>query len=309
MTKKQKIVVVTGGNGFIGNHLVKTLLKAGFAVRNVDNYFHTNGGEGEGRAENFSIDISAPHAVETLTKVMQGAEYVFHLAALPSVQYSIENPAETARVNQLGPVAVLEAAHKADVHRFVYAASSSAYGDQLEMPLRESMTPNPMSPYALQKYEGELWCKLFSQPPYNLETVCLRLFNVYGPRASAEGAYALVIAKFLAQRERGEPMTITGDGTQTRDFTHVSDVVCAMLLAAKSKKVGKGDVINIGGGKNASVNQVADLIGGERTYVAARQEPHDTLADISRAKELLRWKPKVSLEDGLAELKVLHGLA
>lgn len=308
MAKKRKRVLVTGGSGFIGGHLIDTFVRAGFSVRNVERNFKDHTGHG-GKVANYSIDISAPHAVDSLTEAMRGVEWVFHVAARPRVQDSFENPTETARVNTLGTIAVLEAAHKADVRRLVYAASSSAYGDQLEMPLRESMTPNPTSPYALQKYDGELWCKLFSQPPYNLETVCLRLFNVYGPRASAEGAYALVIAKFLAQRERGEPMTITGDGTQTRDFTHVNDVVCAILLAAKSKKVGRGEVINIGAGKNASVNQVADLIGGPRIHIDARQEPHDTLADISLAKELLRWKPRKSLEDGLAELKVLHGLA
>jgi UDP-glucose 4-epimerase len=136
----------------------------------------------------------------------------------------------------------------------------------------------------------------------------LRYFNVYGPGASDEGAYALVIAKFLAQRKRGEPMTITGDGTQTRDFTHVRDIVHANMLAATSARVGKGEVLNIGAGKNASVNRIAELIGGPTVNIEPRLEPHDTLADNSRARELLGWEPTVSLEEGIAELKSLSSL-
>ena len=153
----------------------------------------------------------------------------------------------------------------------------------------------------MQKYVGELLCKTWSEV-YGLPTVCLRYFNVYGPRQSEEGAYALVIAKFLKQNREGTPLTITGDGAQTRDFTHVRDVVRANILAAESPKVGKGEAMNIGGGRNISVNMIAKLIGGLSAHVPARLEPHDTLADTSRARKLLGWKPEVSFEDGLAEL-------
>jgi UDP-glucose 4-epimerase len=170
------------------------------------------------------------------------------------------------------------------------------------------MAANPKSPYGLQKYAGELYCRLWSEV-YNLPTVSLRYFNVYGPGASDEGAYALVIARFLKQRRAGEPMTITGDGTQTRDFTHVRDVVRANMLAAESPNVGKGEVINIGAGKNASVNRVAELIGGPTITVAPRLEPHDTLADHTLATQLLGWEPTVRLEDGIGELKQLNNLA
>ena len=202
---------------------------------------------------------------------------------------------------------MLKAAQDASIKRVVYSASSSAYGAQAVMPLTEDMPASPKSPYGLQKYIGELYCRIFSEM-YGLPTVALRYFNVYGPGADPEGAYALVIAKFLKLRALGKPMPITGDGMQTRDFTHVYDVVRANILAAHSPKVGKGEVINIGAGQNASVARVAELIGGPVEHIPARLEPHDTRADNSRAKELLGWEPTVSLEEGIAELKKEFGL-
>ncbi|MBP9711112.1 MAG: NAD-dependent epimerase/dehydratase family protein [Candidatus Pacebacteria bacterium] len=282
--------VVTGSSGFIGTHLCKALREKGWGVVEVD--------------IEKGIDV---RDVKVLDQAFKGADYVFHLAALPRVQYSIENPAETHEINVSGTLNVLLAARNAGVKKVIYSASSSAYGDQDTMPLKEDMPARPQSPYALHKYMGEHYCRVFSEI-YGLPTVSLRYFNVYGPGASAEGAYALVIARFLQQRIEGKPMTITGDGTQTRDFTHVYDVVKANLLAAESEKVGKGEVINIGVGKNASVNRVAELIGGPVEHVPARLEPHDTLADNSLAKKLLGWQPNVSLEDGIAELKKLAGL-
>jgi len=304
MNTKQKIAVVTGGAGFIGSHLAATLLADGYIVKVVDNL---SGGKREKIPEGaifFEQDIQDTVA---LTEVMAGADFAFHFAALPRVQYSIEHPLETNKVNVDGTVSVLKAAHAAGVKRVVYSASSSAYGDQVIMPLTEDMPASPKSPYGLQKYIGELYCRLWSDV-YGLSTVSLRYFNVYGPGADPEGAYALVIAKFLKQRSLGEAMTITGDGAQTRDFTHVYDVVRANILAAQSQKVGKGEVINIGAGENASVSRIAEIIGGPVSYIPARLEPHDTLADNSRAKELLGWNPSVSLEDGIAELKKEFGL-
>lgn len=287
----QEKVVVTGGNGFIGTHLVRALTDEGYEVSVVDIQSGT--------------DILDGRALE---RACAGATHLFHLAALPRVQYSIEYPSETHEVNVTGTLNVLMAAKSAGVKKVIYSASSSAYGDQEIMPLTESMSVRPKSPYALHKYVGEEYCRLFSEV-YGVPTVSLRYFNVYGPGASAEGAYALVIAKFLKQRLEGKPMTITGDGTQTRDFTHVRDVVRANILAARSERVGHGEVINIGAGHNASVRQIAKLIGGPVEYIPARLEVHDTLADNARARELLGWQPTVSLEQGIAELKVLHGLA
>lgn len=295
----KKVAVVTGGAGFIGSHLTHALLEDGYEARVVDNL---SGGKREkipAGAKFFERDVNDTAA---LTEIMMDAEFVFHLAALPRVQYSIEHPIETNVANVDGTVSTLKAAKDAGVRRVIYAASSSAYGDQTVLPLSEDMPAMPKSPYGLQKYIGELYCCIFSEV-YGLPTVSLRYFNVYGSGASAEGAYALVIAKFLKQRSEGNPMTITGDGTQTRDFTHVRDVVRANILAAHSEKVGKGEVINIGAGRNASVLRIAELIGGPVEHIAPRLEPHDTLADNSLAKRLLGWEPSVSLEDGIAELK------
>ena len=299
-------MVVTGGAGFIGSHIVDALVARGDEVHVIDNYA---GGKREDRinpkATYHELDI---RDTAKITDVMRSAANVFHEAALPRVQFSIENPVETFAVNVDGTVSVLKAAHDAGVKRVVYAASSSAYGDQETMPLDEELPAQPKSPYGLQKYIGELSCKLWNEV-YGLETVSLRYFNVYGSRFDPKGAYALVIGKFLTQRAAGEQLTITGDGTQTRDFTNIADVVRANLLAAESPNVGKGEVINIGAGNNMSVNDLATLIGGEAIHIEPRLEPHDTLADNSRAKQLLGWEPQISIQDGVAALKKEMGLS
>lgn len=298
--KRMKKAVVTGGAGFIGSHIVDALIARGDEVHVVDNYA---GGRREDRinpdATYHEVDV---RDYDKLAPIVAGAEYVFHEAALPRVQFSIENPELTFSVNVGGTVSVLRAAHEGGVKRFVYAASSSAYGDQAILPISEDLPAQPKSPYGLQKYVSELSCRLWSEV-YGLSTVSLRYFNVYGPKFDPDGAYALVIGKFLKQKKEGTPLTITGDGTQTRDFTHVSDVVRANLLAAESTNVGKGEAINIGAGRNASVNDLAALIGGPSVHVVARLEPHDTLANNERAKELLGWEPRVRLEDGIMALK------
>lgn len=293
-----KKVIVIGGAGFIGSNLAKELLKQDFEVHIIDNL---SGGKIENvpsGAKFHEVDI---RKIDQIGPIFTEAEYVFHLAALPRVQFSIENPVETSEVNIMGTLNVLEASRKAGVKKFIYSASSSAYGDQDTMPLVETMTPSPKSPYGLQKYVGEEYCKVWSEV-YGLPTVSLRYFNVYGPGQSEEGAYALVIAKFLKLKREGKPLTITGDGLQTRDFTHVSDVVTANILAATSESVGKGEVINIGAGNNVSIKNIAEMIGGTIEHVPARLEPHDTLADNSKARKLLGWEPKISIEDGIKDL-------
>jgi len=302
-TKLQK-VVVTGGAGFIGSNLTDALIDEGYEVHVIDNLSGGSKKNVNKKAKLHTIDI---RDLKKLKKIMQGARYVFHLAALPRVQYSIENPLETNEVNVVGTWNVFVAAKEAGVKRVVYAASSSAYGDQDVLPLLETMEARPKSPYGVQKYIGELYAKL-AYDVYGLETVSLRYFNVYGPRLDPHGAYALVIGKFLQQRKEGKPITITGDGTQTRDFTHVRDVVRANMLAVKSKKVGKAEVVNIGAGNNQSINKIAELIGGPTKYIPVRFEPRDTRADISKAKKLLEWKPGVSIEEGIAELKKIFGI-
>ncbi len=305
MATKKK-VVVTGGAGFIGSHLVEALLKEGFDVHVVDNYA---GGKREDRihegATYHEVDI---RDYDKLAPIINGATYVFHGAALPRVQYSIEQPLLTYSVNVQGTASVLRAAKEGGVKRVIYAASSSAYGDQERLPLSEDLPALPKSPYGLQKHIGELLCSNWSEM-YDLPTVSLRYFNVYGPRFDPEGPYALVIGKFLTQKRDGKPLTITGDGTNTRDFTHVSDVVRANLLAMESDAVGKGEVLNIGAGRNVSIRDLAAMIGGETISIEPRHEPAHTKADITRAKELLGWSPTVRLEEGIAALKRAFGLS
>ncbi len=301
---KREKIIVTGGAGFIGSNLVDVLVESGYDVHVIDNL---SGGKKENvniKAKLYIKDITNLKQIETIFK---GADYVFHLAALPRVQFSIEHPALANEANVTGTVNVLIASEKAKVKKVIYSASSSAYGDQKIMPLVETMNAMPKSPYGLQKYIGEMYCGLWSEV-YKIPTVCLRYFNVYGPRNSSEGAYALVIAKFVEQRRRGEILTITGDGKQTRDFTHVRDVVQANLLAMKSKKTGKGEIINIGAGRNVSINAVAKIVGGLIKHIPARFEPKHTLADNSLARKLLGWKPEVTIENGIIELKKLAGI-
>lgn len=293
-----KKVIVTGGAGFIGSNLVAALVAQKYDIHVIDNL---SGGRKENVSPKAILHIKDIRNLAAIKPIFKGAEYVFHLAALPRVQYSIEHPDETNAVNVGGTLNVLIAAKEANVKRVVYSASSSAYGGQKKMPLKENLPANPKSPYGLQKYIGELYCRLWSEI-YKLPTVSLRYFNVYGPGQNPDGAYALVVGKFLKQKKDGQPITITGDGQQTRDFTSVHDVVRANILAAISRKVGKGEAINIGAGQNFSINEVARLIGGPIKHLPARLEPKHTLADNQLAKKLLGWTPKVTLEQGIAEL-------
>lgn len=297
--------LITGGAGFVGTNLAERLIREGKRVVIVDDL---SGGKEERipkEAIFHKLDICN---TEELTKAMEGVEVVVHLAALPRVQFSIEHPFEAQRVNVDGTLSVLEAARAAGVQRIVYAASSSAYGDQDVMPLTETMQAQPKSPYGLHKYYGEVMMKLWADI-HDMETVSLRFFNVYGPHLDPNGAYALVIGKFLKQRLDGQPMTITGDGEQSRDFTHVFDTIDAVIRAAESDKVGKGEVFNVGAGRNITVNEIARLIGGPVEYIAPRIEPKHTLADSSRIKEVLGWEPTIRIEDGIQMLKEQFGLA
>lgn len=289
-------VLVTGGAGFIGSHLVDALIKRGYAVRVLDNFSTGKRQNLHPQAELFEADIRNPVAIGP---AFRGVEGVFHAAALPNVQLSVDNPVETNAINVTGTLNVLLAARQAGVKRIVFSASSAAYGDPVSLPLKEDMQPRPKSPYALQKLVGEEYVRLANML-WNLETVSLRYFNVYGPRMTSEGAYVTVIAVFNLARLANQPLTITGDGTQTRDFVYVDDVVHANLLAMGSPRVGHGEIINIGSGSSRSVNLVAEKIGGPTKYLPPRIEPHDTMADVSQAKVLLGWQPTVAFDDGLA---------
>lgn len=301
---KKPRCLVTGGAGFIGSHLVDELIERGFEVVVIDNLFTGKIENVNPAAEFHELDI---RNLQDIKSLFQDVDYVFHLAALPRVQPSIENPILTHDINLNGTLNVLIAASEAKAKKVIYSSSSSVYGMQKEMPLREHMPSMPMSPYALQKYVGERYCRLFSEI-YGLPTVSLRYFNVYGKRQVLEGVYALVGAIFVGQRLRNEPMTVVGDGEQRRDFTGVGDVVRAIILAAESDKVGRGEVINIGRGKNYSVNEVAQIIGGPTVNIPPRIEPRQTLADNSRARELLGWEPQGDFPAWLEEYKKEMGL-
>ena len=299
--------VVVGGAGFIGSNIVDKLVEQNHEVVIIDNL-------STGKMENVNpkasieyLDISNTKECPSMVEIMSGADSVFLLAAKARVQPSIENPVEYEMNNTIGTLNVLKCASDAGVKRVVYSASSSAYGNTDKLPSVESDPVNPLSPYGAQKYYGEVMCKMFSEV-YGLETVSLRYFNIYGERQNVGGAYAMVIGIFVDQLLNGKPMTIRGDGEQRRDFTYVGDVVNANILASQSENVGNGEVINIGNGDNRSINDIADMIGGDRVNVDPVIEPRETLADNSLAEYLLDWTPKGNLEEWIIKWKEDIGL-
>jgi UDP-glucose 4-epimerase len=296
--------LVTGGGGFIGGHLVERLVAEGWSVRVLDDF-------STGRELNLApvrdrIDLVRGDIrdAEVLGKAVAGVEVVFHQAALPSVPLSVADPVRTHSVNAGGTVHVLQCAREAGVRRVVYAASSSAYGDSEELPKHEEMPANPRSPYALQKYSGEVYCGLYTRL-YGLETVSLRYFNVFGPRQNPASDYAAVIPLFIRAGLEGEPPVIHGDGGQSRDFTYVDDAVRANLVAADAPDAA-GAVVNLAAGVRTSVNElwqaVREILGSdlEARYGAARAgDVRHSLADLSRARRLLGYEPEVELREGL----------
>lgn len=296
--------LVTGGAGFIGTNLVKQLLDGGHTVRVFDNFA---GGKMEERIQDSAEYIEGDiRDFDSLLRAMKDVDGVFHMAALPRVTFSVEHPLETHDVNVNGTLNVLLAARDAGVKRVVFSSSSSSSGDQPRdaYPLAEDgVVKLPIAPYALHKFIGEHYCRIFASL-YNIETVSLIYFNVYGPYADPNGAYALVIAKFLKQVKEGQPMTVCGDGEYYRDYTHVSDVVRANILAMTKDTVGKGETINVGNDNPHSVNDIVKMIGGESVNIPER--PGDmrfTQANIDKAKELLGWEPTVTLSEGIDMLK------
>ncbi len=295
--------LVTGGAGFIGGHLVDKLIEQGHEVTVVDNLSTGIKSNINPKATFINVDISERINRADLCVAMEGVDTVFHCAALARVQPSIKNPQQYHKANVDGTLNVLLSARDSKVRRVVYSASSSAYGDQKQMPIVETMPTAPISPYALQKLIGEQYCYVFSKC-YGLETVSLRYFNVYGERQMVDGPYCTVVGIFLKQKADGQKLTITNDGNQRRDFTYVQDVVDANIKAGTSEKVGEGEVINIGRGNNYSVNEIAEMIGAETEFIGDRLEPSETLADNSKAKELLNWEPKVDIKDWLTSADV-----
>lgn len=299
--------LVTGGAGFVGSNLVDKLIDEGHDVVVLDNLSTGKYQNINQKARFYELDITNTDRMTLYHEAFQNVDVVFHLAAMARVQPSIDEPVEFDKVNVGGTLNMLKMANDYGVKRFVYSASSSAYGDTDQLPQKETDPTNPISPYAAQKMIGEIYCKMFCQV-YDIETVSLRYFNIYGERQSLEGAYALVMGVFAQQLLNGEPMTINGDGNQKRDFTYVGDVVDANIRAATSEKVGNGEVINIGNGDNKSVNDLADLLGGDRVHRDPVVEPFATLADNSKAMELLGWKPTQDFEKWVGEWKKELGI-
>mgnify|MGYP001339863827 FL=1 len=294
--------VVTGGAGFIGSNLVNALIRDGHEVHIIDNLSSGKKENCNNRAIFHKYDISKTANNINLKEILKDVDTVFHCAARARVQPSIVDPINYEKNNSITLINVLKTCVDVSVRRFIYSASSSVYGPTDKLPSKEDDPINPISPYAAQKYYGEVVCKMFSEI-YNIETVSLRYFNVYGENQNLVGAYATVIGIFLNQLRNNQPLTINGDGKQRRDFTYVGDVVKANILASNALKVGKGEVINIGSGVNISINDVANMIGDVFEYKEALKEPFANLASIEKAKKLLDWEPQVDLNSWIKKYK------
>ncbi|ALA52361.1 SDR family oxidoreductase [Shouchella clausii] len=298
--------LITGGAGFIGSNIAKALVAKGEKVKILDNF---NTGKKDNIAE-FIDDVEVIDGDFTNEKTVQSAlkqvDVVFHQGAIPSVPKSIQNPIESNHANVSGTLQLLQGAVEARVSRFIYAASSSAYGDSETLPKHEQLPGNPMSPYAVSKYTGELYCKVFYNL-YGLETVSLRYFNVFGPRQDPNSKYAAVIPSFIKAMLNDKPPTIFGDGTQSRDFTFIDNVVAANLLAANAPKL-QGESVNIGGGASIDLNSLVDeinvLLGKQIQANYGSERPGDvkhSLADIHLAEKLIAYRPTVSFQEGLRQ--------
>ena len=293
--------LVTGGAGFIGSNLVDQLVKKKHKVIVLDNF-------STGRRSNLSHQIEKNVKIIKvdisnniyLDKYFKGVDYVFHLAGIADIVPSIENPSKYFKSNVVGTLNIVQAAKKANIKKFLYAASASCYGIPDKFPIKENAKINPMYPYAFTKWQAEElimhWAKI-----YNFPAISIRFFNAYGPRSRTSGAYGAVFGVFLAQKLANKPLTIVGNGNQTRDFIHVYDLVNGIIKAASSNKVGK--IYNIGGGKEVKVNQITKLIGGKKVHIPKRPgEPNRSLADISKIKKDLNWQPKIKIEEGVKNL-------
>jgi UDP-glucose 4-epimerase len=298
-------VLVTGGAGFIGSNLVRALLARGDDVRVLDNFSTGNRGNLGGLALDVELVEGDLRSYERVHNAVRGSELVFHLGALGSVPRSVQDPLTSGAVNVEGTLNVLLAARDEGIRRVVFASSSSIYGNQPELPLRETMAPDPISPYGVAKLAAERYCVSFTRVYSSFETVVLRYFNVFGPRQDPRSQYAAVVPLFVTAVAAGEEVTIFDDGNQSRDFTYVDNVVAANLLAADAEGA-SGRIFNVSAGAPATVNELADTIGRlldkpvERRHLPPRPgDLRDSWADVGEARNALGFAPSVSLEDGL----------
>lgn len=289
--------LVTGGAGFIGSNLVDSLIDKGWEVIVIDD-------ESSDAHDQFYFNPKAKYVkfsivnYNAIRPCFEGVDYVFHLAAEARIQPAIQNPTHAVHVNAVGTCNVLQAAREAGVKRVIYSSTSSAYGLKNEPPLVETMPKDCLNPYSVSKTAGEELCKMYNDL-FGLETITFRYFNVYGPRQCTKGQYAPVIGLFLRQKANGEPMTVVGDGLQTRDYTHVYDVVKANILATECTE-GLGEVINIGTGTSYSVLDLVGMIQGEHVHIPPRiGESRHTKANNEKAKRILKWEPTETLEEYL----------
>ena len=299
------IALVTGGAGFIGSHIAAALLESGARVRVIDNL--STGYEKNIKAIGSDVDFVRGDVgdEQALNKVLSDVELIFHEAAIPSVPRSVDRPTETHQASVDATFKLLLAARDHKVRRVIYAASSSAYGDQPDLPKREDMRPAPLSPYAVAKLVGEYYCQVFTRV-YGLETVSLRYFNVFGPRQDPTSQYSGVISRFMSALLTGTQPVIYGDGEHSRDFTYISNVIDANLRAAESAAA-VGEIMNIANGQRTTLNELLEVmkaVTGKSNVTARYEAPRagdvrDSLADLTRARGLLRYEPRVSLEEGL----------
>ncbi|MDY6876970.1 MAG: GDP-mannose 4,6-dehydratase [Chloroflexota bacterium] len=292
--------LVTGGCGFIGSHIVDALLALGHNVAVIDDLSTGHLSNLNKKATFIRGSILDYALVKTVTNKI---DWVFHLAAWPRVPRSIKDPLGTHNVNVNGTLALLQAARENLVSKFIYSSSSSVYGDQPTHIMTESMNPNPMSPYALHKFIGEQYATMFAKL-FDMRIASLRYFNVYGPRQTTEGAYALVIGKFIRLRDATEPLTVYGDGKQTRAYTFVDDVVRANIMAAQADlPSGQNLILNIGTAEETSVNEVAKKVGGKVVHIVPNPrgefEERRKAADYTEAKTVIGWEPSVTFDEGM----------
>jgi UDP-glucose 4-epimerase len=302
MSEGKPLAIVTGGAGFIGSHMVDLFLGEGYRVHVVDNLVG-------GRLQNLEhlkgnpdlrVDTRDVREIKPGDAVFAGAKYVVHFAGIGDIVPSIDRPVDYMSANVMGTVGALESARAAKVEKFVYAASSSCYGLAEQIPTTENAPIHCEYPYALSKYQGEQavlhWGRV-----YRLPVNSIRIFNAYGTRSKTTGAYGAVFGVFLAQKLKGKPLTVVGDGSQRRDFLYVTDVARAFYLAATSQVT--GEIFNLGAGKPQTVNRLVELLGGERIALPKRPgEPECTWADISKIQRVLGWSQKVSFEEGVAKM-------
>ena len=292
-------VIVTGGAGFIGSNLVDELIKQEIEVIVLDNLSTGKIENINPRAVFYECNISKM-PMDTFKYLFEDVDTVFHLAATPQVQYSIENPLDNNNLHSL--INMLEVSKLIGAKRFVFSSSSAVYGNPKYTPIDENHPLNPLSPYALHKLIGEQYCKLYSDV-YNLDTVSLRYFNVYGNRMPKEGAYKSVLSVFKEQYNK-QPFNIVNDGEQKRDFIHVNDIIQANLLAANSTNNHKGDVFNVGTGQAYTVNEIANMFGGDKKYGEKRIEPKDSVAENAKIRLDLDWEPTGNLPKWIEKTKI-----